>query len=70
MKREITTSYKIREGLTDTEDKKHTVKVKEKIFRQSSEAERAWYPIFQHKLQKMHHRYFYQEVRWEKEDEV
>ena len=22
------------------------------------------------KLQKMHHRYFYQEVRWEKEDEV
>lgn len=36
MKREITTSHKIREGLTDTEDEKHTVKVKEKMFHQSS----------------------------------
>ena len=49
MKREITTSYKLRERLTGTEDKKHKVKVKEKIFHQSSEAERAWYPIFQHR---------------------
>ena len=45
MKREIITSHKIREGLTDTEDEKHTIKVKEKMFHQSSEAERAWYPI-------------------------
>ena len=49
MKREITISSRIREGLTDTEGEKHTVKVKEKIFHQSSEAEIAWYPIFQHR---------------------